>query len=615
MTYTFAQPFSFPFYSGTSGTTSEVPDKYDIAINGMGFLLDRTHPDFRAGGLSTTPLTRTQADTASRSSEDSLNREYVWLRSGMSWHKGAGQRYYDRPESDEARFYTSKGVDVWTKNQFSLHYATESKRSSASTNLYLTRAGSYLYLTDSTSIKYTQDITAGSPTWSDITGEPATAATAITSDGYNVWSAHGTDGIYATTRGGASTASYVTGSVSQVAYLKGRLMASYQDKIYNITASGALPTALLDHANTDWVWTCFADAPAHILAGGFSGDKSLIYKISVDTDTATLANPTVCGELPDGEILRSMCGYLGFVVVGTDLGFRLGVVNADGSITFGALVNLGVSVYAFEPQDRFVYFGWKNNDGTSGLGRIDLSQTNAGGDLVPGYASDVMTSTATTTDVQSIAYFNSQPVFTVSGSGVWSQTTSKVASATLDTGLISFGIAESKHGVDLNFRHLPLAGTVSASIATSAETTFSPVGTSSEVGSTEPSEPYSISDSGELFELRWTMARSATDTTTGPTLTRYSFRVVPQVKRSRTIRFPILLSSIESVFNQDDPVDTLAVISFFEDLADTQEVVPIQELSNTLNGTVSNYRMERTDLSHPIKAYWDGVLVVEINVI
>src|SRR5690606_21958944 len=159
-------------------------------LNGRGFLLDLASNEFRH---VTVPLLRDQADQSERPGEASINPDDLWRRTAATWHRGAGQRNFDAKDSDGARFYASKGIDPWTDGELRLLPATDEQKSSANTNLALAVAGSYLYLIDGGSIHYTQDIKVDSPVWSDITGEPATAPTAITSDGYNVYTAHGSD--------------------------------------------------------------------------------------------------------------------------------------------------------------------------------------------------------------------------------------------------------------------------------------------------------------------------------------------------------------------------------------------------------------------------------------
>jgi hypothetical protein len=98
----------------------------------------------------------------------------------------------------------------------------------------------------------------------------------------------------------------------------------------------------------------------------------------------------VAATLPDGEIARSISGYLGYVVIGTDKGVRFSVADGDGNLTLGALIPTTEPVYCAEGQDRFVWYGlsqFPNNAPYGGLGRMDLSAFT--GDLTPAYATDI----------------------------------------------------------------------------------------------------------------------------------------------------------------------------------------------------------------------------------
>jgi len=212
--------FSEPFYTG-GASSSDFSGQWDVALNGRPYLLDLKSNRFRHISV---PLLRQQADQATSPSESSINPADLWRRSQDTWHKGAGQSFLDRGDSDPERFHTSKGVDVWTKWQLRLLPATTQKRSSANSNLMLVVVGSYLYLIDGAELRRTTDMT----TWTNVTGVPAGAPTSVASDGFNVWTAHTANGIFGTTRGAGTTAQYTTGNVTLVGYVKGRLLAAYQ---------------------------------------------------------------------------------------------------------------------------------------------------------------------------------------------------------------------------------------------------------------------------------------------------------------------------------------------------------------------------------------------------
>lgn len=558
--------FSDPFLESGAGSTADVPFLYPVAIDGVGYMVD----DTQQFGHASLPLLREQADTAVKPSEQTLSPEELWRRSLESWHRGAGQDHADRPDSDPYRFRTSKGVDVWDRWELSLLPATGSKRSSTATNLTLTVAGAYLYVADGTEAYYTSDVTVSSPTWTAASiqaGEAATTVEDLTSDGFYVYAALGSNGIHRNERGTATTSHFNDLQATLIGYVKGRLMAAKANELFNVTAAGTAPAALFTHPNADFEWVGFAPGKNDIYAAGFSGDKSLVYRTAVKADGTALDTPVIAGELPDGEIVRSIGGYLGYVLIGTDKGVRFCATDDNGNLQVGEIVGPEKSVRCFEGQDRFVWFGWSNYDSTdTGLGRLDLTQFLDGG-LAPVYASDLMASAQG--DVLSVATFQDIRVFTVSGVGVFAETDSLVESGQVDSGLITFGLpADDKVAMYVDVRHSPLAGSVSISMSTD-EGTFEILGSSDVSGTSNPSAPMVANEAkGRSFEIRAALSRSSSDTSDGPTLTRATVRAYPSPPRGKVFITPLLLHEklvlLDGREAYSDPEEALAVLERLE---------------------------------------------------
>lgn len=609
MTVAFSGRPVIPFYTGAA-TSDLVPAVFPVALNGRPYLIDRKSNEW---GRKSIALLRYQTDTGNLPGEQSLSQEELWRRAQDSWSHGAGQSFVDRADSDPARFRRSKGVDVWSRWQLSLLPDTVSRRASSATNLMLETAGSYLYLTDGASLLFTQDVTV-SPVWTAVTGLPAVAASAMTSDGFSVWTAHGTSGIYRSTRGAASSSSYVTGTVGLVGYVKGRLMAAQGGALFNVTASGALPAPLYTHPNTDFRWIGFAEGKNVLYAAGFSGDKSLIYRTAVKADGTALDVPQVAGELPDGETVRSIRGYLGYVVVGTDLGFRFAVADNNGDLTFGSLVNIGRAVYAFEPQDRFVWFGWSNYDTVStGLGRMDLTVFTGGAAnaYTPAYASDLMATGQGT--VVSVVTFQNIRVFAVSGLGVYGQAATKVASGTLESGSITYGLPDAKVAMLVDVRTQPLNGSFSTAVSVDGGV-FTDAGTASSVGST--SATFQLGQrQGTTFELRETLNRSSVDATVGPVVIRHTLRSYPAPPRGELIFLPLLLE--ERVTTDDGAEYTFDVRAEFDALRSMVQdhvLVTLQDGDERLSVFVEEFQWQpRAKVGKFGSAFYNGTMVLKMK--
>lgn len=596
-----------------SATTSEVPGKFDVALDGHGYIIDQLADlqGFRSEHFerSSVPMLRAQADTAAIPAEQSINRESLWRRSQESWHHGSNQTYFDRADSDNQRFRASKGVNVWTKWTLSLLNDTAQARASANTNVRLTNAGTFMYLADGNNLLSSSNITSGSPTFTTVTGTPASSCLWIVSDGFTIYSAYAT-AIYTTTRGAATAASFSTGfpvNISTLGYVKGRLMAAAGNAIYNVTAAGAAPAALLTHANTDFTWVGFAEGQGFLYAAGFSGTRSLIYKITIQPDGTALTAPSVAGELPTGETVRTVKGYLGVLLVGTDLGFRLGTTDSAGNITFGSLIPTLQPVLNFEPADKFVYYTLSNPDSVStGLGRLDLSQFNQ--PLTPAYASDLMVTGQGS--VQSISSSGTTRVFAISGLGFYTQTSTLVPSGTLATGRITYGVADDKVAMYLDLRHQALSGQVSAQLTSNDSSTVS-IGSSTTPGSV--SSQYALSarqTRAEFFEL--TLTLSAATSTTGPTVTRTTLRAYPAPSRSLAYTVPLILHYQTQARNGTTVhYDVNAERAFLEGLVKTQRLITYQEGSQSYQVVVEDFKWVPIKRGEP--GSFDGTFVVKMK--
>lgn len=537
---TLRSPIRTTIYGG-GGISALVPYKWDCSVNGRTFMFEDKYFGTAQFTRSSIPLLRPPTETGTIS-EQSLNPGDGIRAKIESWHKGAGQQYLDRDASDPYRFRSSKGVNPWNRWQLSLLPDTDRKVSSSNTNLTLLPAGSRLYLTNDQTLSFTTDPTADTPSFTTVTGSPASAITGIASDGYTVWTAFGSNGIYDTNTGATAAASRTTGTVGgPLGYVKGRLMAANTNSIYNVTslsgAAAALPSALYTHPNTEFRWVGFAEGQSVIYAAGYAGDKSLIYKTTIKADGTALDVPTVAGELPDGQIIRAIGSYLGVVLIGTDDGVWVGAQDSSGNLTVNQVIEGIGSVRCFEGQGDFVWFGWTNYDATStGLGRMDLTTDTKGASVVtPGYASDLMATAQGT--VLSCVTFGERRYFTVSGNGVWGEETTKVASGTINSGWITHRMADNKVAVSSGVVHDPLNGEITLYLTTDA-VTYRELATSA----IEDSTSLTIgagSVVSEKFELRHVLERDASDTTAGPVMTRATLESNPAPGRGE--RFTVAL--------------------------------------------------------------------------
>ena len=526
-------PLDDVFWGGRgSGSSSQVPNPYMIAINGRPYLEDLEFKPWKRQAMraTTTTITRTQADTSNEPGEQSLSTDSLWRRTQDSWHLGAGQVFLDRKNSQEFAFRSSKGINPWTQWQMTLLNDTTQALSSSNNNNLLAVCGTHLYVLDGQALKFTTDLSS----WTTVTGTPAVTPSSICSDGHTVWVAYGASGIYSTTEGASSASQYTSTAIASTAVVRfvlGRLMLGTNNLIYNITGSGALPGSPLSTSlYGNLVWNDFAAGNGVIFASGNSGNVGVVYSIQILPDGTSLASPIVCGQLPNGENVEAIYGYAGSgLAIGTSLGFRFteqalanGVAGTV-ALTIGPLFQLPSPVLCFSGYGRFIWGGYTAYDAVStGLFRMDPTQFVS--DLAPAYATDLMVTGQGA--VNSLVHFNGSPVFAVQGLGVYYQATTYVASGTFDSGLITYDLADNKMPVFVDDQMVALAsGQSIQSLVSLNGAAFTPVGTSNILATTftEFQTPQTLS---QTIEIRKVLTAGTSQLTT-PTLLRHTLRSIP----------------------------------------------------------------------------------------
>ena len=91
-----------------------------VELNGVSYAVDTSN--YRR---TTIPVARQQRDNSREPGENTLDTTGAWVRSQTDWSYGAGQLYVDNEDSDRRRFYSSDGIDIWTKGQITLLPVTE----------------------------------------------------------------------------------------------------------------------------------------------------------------------------------------------------------------------------------------------------------------------------------------------------------------------------------------------------------------------------------------------------------------------------------------------------------------------------------------------------------
>lgn len=607
-TSSFDSTYSLPWYSGTSvAPAALVPGMFPVAINGRPYILntlseaiDLYRSNYREESL---PLLRDQTDQGNLPGEQSLSPAQYWRRSQDDWRDGAGQSILDRSTSDVTRYATSLGVDPWTRYQLSLLHDTANIRSSANTGLVGATANGAFYVADGVNLVGTANLTS----FTTVTGTPAAQAVDLASDGALVYAAYGTSGIY--TVNGSVATSYVTGTVTHLGYAKGRLLASNGGALYNPTAAGALPAAFYTQPSTGWAWVAFAEGDAFIYAAGGAGDTSRIYRIAIVPDGTALGVPVQAATLPKGEVVRSLLGYLGFIVVGTDKGVRFATASGSGDLTLGALITTPGPVYSLDAADHFVWFSWSNYDtGHTGLGRFDLRRINDG--LAPAYASDLMAAGQGT--VRGLGAVTGRHIFAVDGLGIFAEALTPVASGNLTSGQITYGISDQKVPLAVDLKHAPLPAGTSVSVSLASDRGLPVlIGASSATGSVGPAVAITTgSRRAEEVELTLTLASAAG---VGPTLVRYTLLAYPAPSGASLYILPLFIAeSVDTFRNTEYHYDTFLEYTFLRGLNSSREIVTCQVGEDTFQGTMEDFVWVPQSANQSL-VFWNGTFVAHIR--
>ena len=606
----FNDPFTgeVSFFTGT-GSNQSVPYAFPVAINGRPYMIDTKAGTF---ARQFDARVRDTVDQSSEPGESAINPQGLWRRSQSSWHYGAGQAYADTADAEAYRFRSSKGLNVWEKGKLSLLPTTAQAYSSVSSNLYMATASNRIYGTEAQTVSYTTDWS----TFTTVTGTNASNLYSIASDGYNVFFSYADGDIDQTNAGTSAASNYITGIEAGVlAYVRGRLMVAGQGtdkrKIWNITttpgSSANNPSALYTHPNDDFTWVGFAGGQNQIYCAGYAGNKSLIYKTGIKADGTALDIPTVAAELPQGEIVTNIDAYLGFVVIGLTTGLRFCSSDSDGNLVVGPLIETGTSVNAFAAIGQYLYFGWTNYDTTStGIGRLDIGTQVATNQ--PAYASDLMvTGQGAVVDIHE---FDNKPVFTVAGLGAYRpHPTNKVASGTLESGVYRWGVPDTKFIPKWDLRTEPLNGTVAVSVASDSGD-FRTVGTQVLSGSLESTFDGFESKVFEA-EARLTLTRSSTDSTKGPTVTRWLGRAYAAPLRSQIFSVPLLLHHKLNIRGNEYWMDVDIELDYLRDLVENPRVVTYQENFSTYSVIIEDVRWVPLDSAQNHNAWdWNGTCTI-----
>ena len=555
---------------GTLGFWTNTAEAYDVAIGGMPFFQAPT--DGNPYQRETAPYRKDQLDTAKEVGEQSLTG--WWLRSQSSFHCGTGINYYDPTsgESTSFRYKDSQGVNVFTKGQLTLlksvssaHVVTTAVDTKAQQHIrsvqWTSGATTYdgVLLHDGLDIDRI-DSTGALEHWVDnATGQDPVYA--LCDDGkYGYWVTNDIGSgklefnkkLISSGSGVAPTPMFTTPSITvtsaELEFIKDRIFACINNSVYEIAPNAStLPSAIYTNPNTNYKYTSITASGPAIYTAGHSGIYSTIQKYTLNTNgtVPTLTQAVVAAELPPGEIVHKIYYYLGYMVIGTSKGVRIATVNdQDGSLGYGQLIfESSQPVYDFTASDRFVWCASGIGSLDGGLVRIDLGQTIEGEPLRFAYANDLqVTQTAVhrTTAVAFIGTTNrlafSTAHNTTNGAIYFESTGELVSTGYVQTGAIRFGTLEPKNYKFIRGRADVTNGAVDIQIIDDAGDSYNVIAYNASVGTPEAATT-SPETPQEYVSYKFTLSRSASDTSLGPIFKGYQVKALPATERQRLIQF------------------------------------------------------------------------------
>ena len=577
------------FFAG--GTTTQlVPDIFPVAIDGRAFLVDQKAGTFARGFE---PRVRDSVDQSTAPGEAAINPQGLWRRGEVSWHYGAGQKYADTAEAQDYRFYSSKGVNVWTKGQLTLLPKTKLSLSSSATSAHVVVQDGRVYAALNGDVKYTTDPYASSPTWSDATGEPGGTVAAMATDGSRIYLAFPSDGVRvidpATSVSVISTSKFVnsTDSYYMLGFAKNYMFGAYDHILHTISAGGS-KSAHITPDDQQFRWIGVATGQNAVYAAGYAGKKSLIYKITIKAD-GTLDAGVVALELPTGEVVSAISGYLGFVLIGTDKGVRFASTDSNSNLVAGQIIPTSGAVAKFTSEGRFSYFTWTNYDGISGgLGRLDLGTFIATN--TPAHATDLMYNS--TANVNGLVTFNNKRCFWISGVGIIAEDSDNlVETAEIVTGTYRWGIPDRKFVAKFDLRTTPLSGTITPYISTDSSDYISLSAHDQQL----TTEAVATGPQAKFIEAKFKLELTRASATSGPTLTRWMARAYASPARSQVFVVPLLMHHRLHVKDTDYYFDVEENLRALRDLVTNPRVVNYQENTETYSVVLEDLQFQIVD--------------------
>lgn len=565
------------FFSGAAPEDAPTDYTTPVSLAGRGFILDRSpelSTSLRHSRQSVQLLNTQQANSGA---DQSQTQPEVWRRNIESWHQGSGQLRYDRTDGLPYRYSRSHNIDVWDEWRMSLLPETTNLRALAAGRAFLTTVGPNRLFAAVGDQGYW---------WTDLAvAETVETLPAVVldccSDGEALYTIDSGGTIRRHTAPGSvttfATVPGFTASGAMIRFIKGFLVVATGNTLYDMTSATARLIFIHPIDNYRWVDGCEGLNVAYLLGG--MGDKWHVYGMTINEEATSFDPPTSAAPLPEGEIGYALGSYLGYVLIGSNTGWRFGIPAGDGNVTFGRLVQTDTPVRCFEGQDRFVWFGQSATSGQfSGLGRADLSTFIA--PMTPASADDLTTTSYGV--VRAVTTFGAGPqragarVFCVEGVGVFAEQPTLAATGYLEQGSFSFNSSDQKMGLYAQLFTAPILGGKVLMDVRYNDGEWEEVGSMFTDGATSMGN-VKLERQFANAEVRFRLERDADNHTVGPTVNRMEFRALNIPGRATQFVLPLMLFDSIEVEGSEIPRRVEEDHQFLMDLVETRRAFTYRE--------------------------------------
>lgn len=562
---------------------------WPVTLDGRNYAVDPV-----AAQLASIPKIRQQSDTSREFGESSLNPLDLWRRTQDDWSGGAGQPYLDkREEATRRRFFESAAVDCWTRGALSLttapgYYADlvdvlGIAVASAQIAYVINDAGDWkVYSVDSTELNTSSGIYPALDLYPDtnvypdvptnsfglLTTQAAEVAIDICSDGFYLYVLH---------ENGIDQVDMDTGVNTQVVpqtgdfcgFAKGRLIVADGEILYDCT-SGTATAITPSTINSGWQWNAVAESGKALYVGGFGGERSTIFSVTVTDDGASLAAPVPAATLPYGEQLTALYGYVDSMIIGTNRGIRIAQSDSAGNLFYGPLIEVGECT-SLTAYGKFVYYGGNDENDLGFVGKIDLGLFTA--QLVPAYAQDLFTPDtdrtlmgSETEVVRDIVVLNGAIMWLVENHLWYEIPTDYANTGSWLSSKMSYDLAEPKVFERVQIACDPIEGNQSIVVSAVVDEVEYPITTIEDAG--DVGGDYTLGVTGDLCQIKLVLNRDPATQTATPTVNRVTVRALPRSSTGDQLQLPLILrekvADLRGVTHNFSPATEYAALKSME---------------------------------------------------